>query len=60
MNIINKPLCQICEIEQALGAFRSKWVCGRCMLKFESKIRQERNKFLDIVEKEIKEETKDL
>ncbi len=56
MNITTKPICQICEIEQALGVFRQKWICGKCLLKFETKIRQERNKFLDIVEQEIKNE----
>lgn len=56
MILNKKPICQICEIEQALGLFRNKWVCGKCLLKFENKIRQERNKVLDIIEKEIKDD----
>lgn len=56
----NKPLCNVCEVEQAIGVFRNKWICGKCLLKFENKIRQERNRFLDIVEQDIKKETKDL
>lgn len=51
---MNKLICQICKKEQALGVFRDKWICGRCLLKFEDKIKQERNKFLDIIENEIK------
>ncbi len=54
MKILNKSLCQICEKEQSLGVFRNKWICGRCLLKFENKINQERDKFLDIVENDIK------
>ena len=55
--IRNSIRCQIPNCNNvALGMFRGKWVCGICLLKFESKIRQEQNKFLDIVEKEISEE----
>ena len=56
VEITTKPKCQVCEYEQALGMFRSKWICGKCLLKFESKIRTEQNKVLDIVEQTIKEE----
>lgn len=54
MEILNRLICQYCEKERALGVFRSKWICGKCLLKFEEKINQERNKFLDLVEEEIK------
>lgn len=54
MEILNKPICQLCEIEQAIGPFRNKWICGRCLLKIEAKINKQRNQFLDIVEEEIK------
>jgi len=56
MEILNKGICQVCEIEQVIGLFRGKWTCGRCMLKFEDKIRQHNNKILDIIEREIKDE----
>lgn len=58
MEILNNPfkVCDICNKEKALGPFRNKWICGRCLLKIEQKVNEERNKFLDVVEQEIKEE----
>lgn len=54
--IMSKPLCQVCEYEQALGMFRNKWICGKCLIKFENKIKAQNSKVLDIIESEIKKE----
>lgn len=56
MEILNQLLCQYCQKEKALGLFRNKWSCGKCMLKFEDKIQQLQNRQLDIIEQEIREE----
>lgn len=60
VEITNSPKCQVCEYEQALGMFRNKWICGKCLLKFENKIRTEQNKVLDIIESEIKNEKENI
>lgn len=54
METINSLMCQICGKNQAIGVFRNKWVCGYCLLEFENRLNQERNKFLDIIEDNIK------
>ena len=56
VEINSRPLCTVCEYEQALGVFRNKWICGKCLLRFESKIKQQNSRILDIIESEIKQE----
>lgn len=61
MHIINKPKCQFCPEDnprEALGVFRGKWICGICLLKFEKKIRQQNDRVLDIMEQEIKNDSR--
>ena len=57
MEINLKPDCQYqfegCN-KVALGVFRNKWTCGKCLLKFEARIKQERSKYFDLVEEEIR------
>lgn len=56
MKILNQLICQVCEKERALGVFNNKWMCGRCLLKFEEKIKQRQRQELDLIEQEIKNE----
>jgi len=53
--INSKPKCAYCKEREALGVFRNKWICGECLVKFERKIRQAQDNFLDIIEKEVKD-----
>jgi len=50
--------CNICN-DVALGVFGGKWVCGRCLLKIESKIKEQKARFFEIVSSEIKSDLKD-
>lgn len=55
--IKNSLTCNICD-GKAIGVFGGKWICGLCLLKIETKIREQKQRFYEIVEKEIQEELK--
>ncbi len=53
--IRNNIKCHICP-GVAIGVFDNKWICGRCLLKIEDKLKQEKRKYYDLIETEIRRE----
>ena len=50
--------CNICN-DVALGVFGGKWICGRCLLKIEEKVKEQKKRFFEIVSGEIQDELKE-
>lgn len=53
--IINRPNCQIEGCNNiVIGLSPSKkWICGEHLMKLDSKLKEERKKYFELIEKEI-------
>ena len=49
--IKNELRCSIktCN-EVAIGVFANSWICGRCLMKIENKMRENSKKLLELIE----------
>lgn len=49
-----KNLCQVCNKNIVLGLLNNKWMCGECIIKFDSFIKEEKRRQFEIFEERIR------